>query len=286
MGLAARLGSLGADHRDTLWSMTNLALALGDLSQYHQAERLVRSALDSRERRLGPDHDDTAWSRTVLARVPLGAGEIEEAERLLRSCLVTETAGPWRHSAARQMLGEVLTRRNRFEEAERTLLELHAEAERDPDTLRAADAGGPAPAPRGVGPPRPQGRSRGAGGRLAVAARQNRVNARAIAPRTLRIRYCAGGPHEGSAASCSRGPRLAVAVSGVYGTMILPSQSSSPSALPRGSAPVSSTLGCSVHVREDCGYDTGAGFQIDLRDAEVAAPGGVCPQGLTGKVAR
>ena len=77
----------GADHPDTLTSRGNLALVLGVLGRFEEAEREHRATLDSRTRILGADHPDTLTSRGNLAIVLRELGRLDEAEREHRATL-------------------------------------------------------------------------------------------------------------------------------------------------------------------------------------------------------
>lgn len=57
--LAAKLKTLGPDHRSTLVTKGNLAETLGDEGKNAEAEQLIRETLESERRALGPDHSDT-----------------------------------------------------------------------------------------------------------------------------------------------------------------------------------------------------------------------------------
>ncbi|KXJ84996.1 P-loop containing nucleoside triphosphate hydrolase protein [Microdochium bolleyi] len=78
---------LGAENRDTLSSVNDLALVLGDQGKYEEAEALNRRALDGREKALGKDHPDTLTSVNNLAGVLQRQGKYEEAEAMNRRAL-------------------------------------------------------------------------------------------------------------------------------------------------------------------------------------------------------
>jgi tetratricopeptide (TPR) repeat protein len=68
---ALKLGKdfLGAEHPNTLSTMSNLALVIDDLGQYVEAEELQRHVIELRERLLGPQHPKTLQSKEYLAEL-------------------------------------------------------------------------------------------------------------------------------------------------------------------------------------------------------------------------
>jgi tetratricopeptide (TPR) repeat protein len=80
--LAASERVLGPDHRDTLTSRNNLAVAYREAGRLDEAIRLHEQALAARERLLGPDHPETLTSRNNLAIAYEAAGRLDEAIRL------------------------------------------------------------------------------------------------------------------------------------------------------------------------------------------------------------
>jgi serine/threonine protein kinase/tetratricopeptide (TPR) repeat protein len=74
--------ALGGDHRDTLRTMKDLALALKEQGRHADAEVLLRRALNTQQRALGPDHPDTFVTITVLAAVCDAQEKHAEAETL------------------------------------------------------------------------------------------------------------------------------------------------------------------------------------------------------------
>lgn len=73
---------LGGDHRDTLRSMKNLAVALKEQGRHADAELLLRQTLAVQQRKFGPDHTDTFVTITVLAAVCDAQEKHLEAETL------------------------------------------------------------------------------------------------------------------------------------------------------------------------------------------------------------
>ena len=78
--MEARKATLGAEHPDTLTSMSSLALVLQAQGKYDDAEAMNRQALEGRERALGPDHPDTLTSMSNLAMVLRKQGKHREVE--------------------------------------------------------------------------------------------------------------------------------------------------------------------------------------------------------------
>jgi tetratricopeptide (TPR) repeat protein len=73
---------LGPDHRDTLTSRNNLALAYEDVGRTDEALTLYEQNLADIERVLGPGHPYTLISRSNLADAYQTAGRTDEAERI------------------------------------------------------------------------------------------------------------------------------------------------------------------------------------------------------------
>lgn len=112
----------GPEHVETLDAQRTLAMALGELADFQQAERLTRDALTTLERLRGPQHVETLKTRAELGRVLLEASRFQESEALLRSALdaMILVLGERHNDTLITMdhLGLVLQRLGRFEEAE------------------------------------------------------------------------------------------------------------------------------------------------------------------------
>ena len=65
--LVGREQVLGAEHPNTLTSVSNLASVLGRQGKYDEAEQMNRRALAGREQVLGAEHPDTLTSVYCLA---------------------------------------------------------------------------------------------------------------------------------------------------------------------------------------------------------------------------
>ena len=77
----------GAEHPDTLTSMSNLAGVLDSLGKYEESEAMNRQTLAQREKVLGPEHPDTLMSINNLALVLDRQGKYEESEAMNRQTL-------------------------------------------------------------------------------------------------------------------------------------------------------------------------------------------------------
>ncbi|KAL7906195.1 hypothetical protein GGI35DRAFT_117899 [Trichoderma velutinum] len=80
--MESRKAKLGADHPDTLTSMTNLALTLSNQGRWKEAETLDVQVTETRKVKLGPDHSSTLTSINNLASTLLYQGQWEKAEKL------------------------------------------------------------------------------------------------------------------------------------------------------------------------------------------------------------
>ena len=85
--LEGRLRVLGANHCDTLQSMSDLASLLGNIGEPGASEDLNRRTLTGRESLLGKNDPETLVSKTNLAMVLDYQGKYEEAETLHRQVL-------------------------------------------------------------------------------------------------------------------------------------------------------------------------------------------------------
>ncbi len=65
-------------------SMNNLALVLGDLGRYNEAEQMHRQAFELREKVLGREHPDTLTSMDNLAWTLRSLGRYDKAEQMHR----------------------------------------------------------------------------------------------------------------------------------------------------------------------------------------------------------
>eukprot|EP00435_Cladocopium_sp_Y103_P021407 s679_g5.t1 len=77
--------TLGAEHPDTLVSVSNLGGCLHSMGQLKDAEPLYRRALEAQERTLGAEHPSTLASVNNLARCLQAMGRLKDAEPSVRS---------------------------------------------------------------------------------------------------------------------------------------------------------------------------------------------------------
>jgi serine/threonine protein kinase len=107
-------------------ALANLLVKTGKVDE---AEQLARESLDTRRRQFPPGHMLIGDCIQVLARARLAEGDAPTAESLLREAMsiqiATLPAGSWRIAVTQGDLGLALTKLNRFDEAERLLLESH-----------------------------------------------------------------------------------------------------------------------------------------------------------------
>ncbi|KAH8704321.1 kinesin light chain 1 [Phaeosphaeriaceae sp. PMI808] len=142
--LSLREKSLGEEHSQTLMSMNDVGLALGDQGRYEEAESMNRQTLTRREKVVGPEHPDTLTSMNNLALVLGRQGKYEEAESMNRQTLVRteKVVGPEHPDTLTSMsnLALVLGRQGKYEEAESMNRQTLARREKvvgpeHPDTL-------------------------------------------------------------------------------------------------------------------------------------------------------
>jgi hypothetical protein len=75
---------LGAEHRDTLTSASNLAMSLAHQGKYADAERIQREVLEVMMRVHGAEHPSTLTSANNLSMFLSNQGKYVEAERIQR----------------------------------------------------------------------------------------------------------------------------------------------------------------------------------------------------------
>ncbi|KAJ5455855.1 Tetratricopeptide-like helical [Penicillium daleae] len=85
--LSVREKALGAEHIDSLASVTYLGSVLEDQGKYKEAEAMYRRVLDGREKGLGPEHPDTLTSISHLGWALKEQVKYEEAEAMHRRAL-------------------------------------------------------------------------------------------------------------------------------------------------------------------------------------------------------
>ncbi|HKQ48264.1 MAG TPA: tetratricopeptide repeat protein [Phycisphaerae bacterium] len=132
--------------RSTSWSnreistSTQVAFAnlLVKVGKVEEGEQVARACLEERKRHLPAGHTLIGDSKQVLGRARLAQHDAAAAEPLFREALgihqATLPAGSWRIAVTQCDLGLALTQLERFEEAERLLLESHATLNRTAGT--------------------------------------------------------------------------------------------------------------------------------------------------------
>ena len=125
--LDVRCRLLGSQHRVTLRSMNNLAIALNEMGKYAEAEALALETLRVRTDVLGPFDYDTLATASFVALLELDRGYDEKALELARSAQrgLAAILGDDHRSqlAARTVVEVALTRLGRLDEAEAALAE-------------------------------------------------------------------------------------------------------------------------------------------------------------------
>jgi tetratricopeptide (TPR) repeat protein len=119
--LAIESRTLGPEHPYTLLTKSNLADALFEDGNVHEAEKVERETLASMARTLGPDHPGTLQDETTLARTLIREGRYAEAEKNAREAFdaLNRTMGP-QHPytlGALQQLGTAMALDHRYAEA-------------------------------------------------------------------------------------------------------------------------------------------------------------------------
>ncbi|KAI9777133.1 MAG: hypothetical protein M1839_009089 [Geoglossum umbratile] len=120
--LEAREATLGAEHPETLASISRLGSVLRGQGKYEEAEAMHRRALEAKERVLGEEHPDTLTSINNLGSVLERQGKYEEAEAMHQRALegyekVLGLEHPDTLTGINN-LGLVLSRQGKYEEAE------------------------------------------------------------------------------------------------------------------------------------------------------------------------
>jgi hypothetical protein len=82
---------LGAEHPDTLTSMTNLALMFWNQGRWKEAEELEVQVVETRKRVLGAEHPSTLITMNNLAFTWERQGRDTEALKLMEECVRLRT---------------------------------------------------------------------------------------------------------------------------------------------------------------------------------------------------
>jgi serine/threonine-protein kinase len=121
--LALRRRALGPEHRDTLETMSSLAVVYFQMEEYVKAEAIFEQVLDSKRRMDGPDNPATLNAMYNLAAVFHRTDRAEKAERLYKQVLEARRrmSGP-EHPETLEVtnaLGVLYSERGDFDNAER-----------------------------------------------------------------------------------------------------------------------------------------------------------------------
>jgi len=85
--LSARQTSLGAEHRDTLHSLSNMGVLLESMGRLDEAKAIYEDVLEKRRRTLGETHQDTIDSKANYGGVLLAMGRYDDALPYLTEAL-------------------------------------------------------------------------------------------------------------------------------------------------------------------------------------------------------
>ncbi|KAI9761267.1 MAG: hypothetical protein M1840_001991, partial [Geoglossum simile] len=114
---------LGSEDRQTLNSLTLVALVLQGQGKYEEAEKMNRRTLEGYEKALGAEHPDTLTSVSNLALMLQGQGKYEEVEKMNRRTLegVEKALGAEHPDTLTSVsnLASVLRDQGKYEEAEK-----------------------------------------------------------------------------------------------------------------------------------------------------------------------
>ncbi len=134
-------------------ALHNLAAARYEDGRYHEAEALLRRALENQERSLGPDNISVVSTRGHLGVLLERKGDVAAAEAAYREALAKFRAGRGpRHPVTIEftgLLGRLLARSGRTREALPLLREAHAAHQQDPEAYAEEERAGVAQALRG-----------------------------------------------------------------------------------------------------------------------------------------
>ena len=125
----------GDDHPEVAQTMANVGSFLVDRGAFNEAEDLLLKAIEIHRSTIGNDYFMVADSLSTLSKLRLEQGKKDSALDLMNQALAIygETL-PVEHSKTRDgqaQLAEILIALNRFEEAERLLLELFGSVDRE-----------------------------------------------------------------------------------------------------------------------------------------------------------
>lgn len=139
--------SQGEEHRDSIWVSSQLANALHNCGQLHEAERIEKNVLSLRQKNFGRRHPDTISAMSNLAITLHDRGQLEKAENMKREVLALrqEILGQ-RHIDTISAMGDLaitLHKRGQLDNAEKMKREVLALCEavlgpRHPKSIEAS----------------------------------------------------------------------------------------------------------------------------------------------------
>ena len=125
--LAVRRKAMGQSHASLAVPLNNLAYPLREQGKYDEAVAALEEALALSVRAIGEDSPTVAHYRANLSRVYLAKGDAAQAVPLLRQSLAARLRAfgedDWRVGMTKSLLGSALTSLERYDEAERLLLD-------------------------------------------------------------------------------------------------------------------------------------------------------------------
>ncbi|MFT3878911.1 MAG: serine/threonine-protein kinase [Gemmatales bacterium] len=137
--LQQKIKTYGKDHPTTLATRYNLAGLLHELNKLPESETLLRENLSMCVNKLGGSHVNTLMTKMELAQVYLALNKYAEAEQLFRDCLAAEEKHRMMNAnplVLETNLGLVLYKQQKYEEAERLLLNAYKKI--TPESNKAA----------------------------------------------------------------------------------------------------------------------------------------------------
>jgi len=117
------------------YMQTMLARVYMRQKKFAEAEPLLRDAIDLLRKNLPPDHQYIAAAEHYLGETLLATGKLDEAESVLTAAMNRWTAtgsSAWRSARSASVLGEVLDRQGRTQDAERYLTTSYKQIMADP----------------------------------------------------------------------------------------------------------------------------------------------------------
>jgi eukaryotic-like serine/threonine-protein kinase len=125
--LAVRRAAMGQSHASLAVPLNNLAYPLREQGKYDEAVAALEEALALSVRAIGEDSPTVAHYRANLARVYLAKGDAAQAVPILRQSLAARLRAfgedDWRVGVTKSLLGSAMTSLERYDEAERLLLD-------------------------------------------------------------------------------------------------------------------------------------------------------------------